>query len=62
MTKDDIEEVVSDMSYEALLYGTSIMLVQLENQQLVAKVIPREDWDALARDLMNAPEVKKENQ
>jgi len=62
MTEDDIKEVVSNMSYEALLYGTSIMAVQLENQQLVAKVIPREDWDALARDLMNAPEVKKENQ
>jgi len=62
MTEDDIKEVVSNMSYEALLYGTSIMSVQLENQQLVAKVIPREDWDALARDLVNAPEVKKENQ
>ena len=62
MTEDEIKEVVSNMSYEALLYGTSIMAVQLENQQLVAKVIPREDWDVLAKDLMNAPEVKKENQ
>jgi hypothetical protein len=62
-TQEELDAQAAAITEEVILYGTAITLLQNGPSGLEMKHIPRQEWDAFADDLKNAPpvyELKKE--